>query len=143
MDNNNQSNRGEQPRQWVERSRKPDWVLRLVTVLALVGWVIAMAALSFYYLGTPKDSNIGDTVTAIRPGIGASGVTSGTNSSILTWAFIAVVASCVVCAVGFILNVTRHKRKTDRFNKLLITLSAVSVVFLVIILINYSGTIFS
>ena len=142
MDNNSQQNKAAQPRQWVERSRKPDWVLRSVTVIALVGWVTAMAALALYYLGAPKNSGIGETLNAIRPNIGA-GASSGTNAGLLTWAFIAVVASCVVCAAGFILNVTRHKRKTDRFNRLLIVLSAVSVAFLAVILINYSGVLFS
>ena len=140
MDNNNQYNQTERPRQWVERSRKPDWVLRSVTVIALIGWIIAMAALALYYLGTPKNSSIGDVINLIRP-IGDR-VTNPPNPGLLLWTFIAVVASCVACAIGFILNITRHKRKTDKFNKLLITLSAVSVIFLIVILINYAGTIF-
>ena len=141
MDNENRANNSGQPRQWVERSRKPDWVLRSVTIITLVGWLIAMAALALYYLGAPKDNPIGDALDAIRPNIGAGGSTSA-KPGLLTGTFIAILASCFACIVGFILNVTRHKRKTDRYNKLLITLSGVSLVFLVFFLINYAGTIF-
>ena len=129
-------------RQWVERSRKPDWVLRSVTVMTLIGWVAAMVALVMYYMGTPKEGDIQKAVDSINPNIGATAGINVSNAGLLRGTFFAILASCVICVIGFILNFTRKKRKTDKFNKLLITLGIVSVVFLAVFLINHAGLIF-
>ena len=101
-----------------------------------------MVALALYYLGSPADSKIGGALDAINPNIGAGG-TGFTNRALLRGAFVAVAASFLVCVIGFILNVTRHKRKTDKYNKLLITLWVISAVFIAVFLINYGGSLFA
>ena len=142
MDDNNQTGRASQQHLWVKRRRQPDWVLRTVTVVALLGWVTAMAALAMYYIGTPKDNSAGNAASVMNPNIGTSGVVGSTSSNLLWWTFVAVLASCIVCVIGFILNFMRKRRKTDKFNKLLITLSLVSLVFMVVLLVNHAGSIF-
>ena len=142
MDDYNQTSRENQQHLWVKRRRKPDWVLRTVTVVTLVGWVTAMVALALYYMGTPKDNSAGNAASVMNPNIGTSGVVGSSSSNLLWWTFIAVLVSCIVCILGFILNFTRKRRKTDKFNRLLIILSVVSIVFMVILLVNHAGSIF-
>ena len=138
MSGSNQTNGTQPQRQWVERSRKPDWVLRSVTVVTLIGWITSVAALALYYLGAPKESRPWN----VKPGQEIGGGIIPANIDLLRGTFIAILVSCVVCAVGFVLNVTRHKRKTDKFNRLLITLSGVSLLLLIVFLINYGSYIF-
>jgi hypothetical protein len=134
----NQTQKQEQQRQYVDRRKKPDWVVRSVTIVTLFGWIGAMIALALSYLGAPKDDAIGNAINAINPNIGAGG-SIPMKIGLLRGAFIAIMVSFVVCALGFILNITRHRRKTDKYNKLLITLGIVSIVFIAAFLINYAG----
>ena len=142
MDEHNQSSRENQQHLWVKRRRRPDWVLHTVTAVTLIGWVTAMVALVLYYMGTPKDNSAGNAASVMNPNIGSSGAAGASSSNLIWWTFIAVLVSCIVCILGFILNFTRKRRKTDKFNKLLITLSLVSIVFMVVLLVNHAGTIF-
>ena len=127
----------EQPRQWVDRRKKPDWIVRSVTVIAIIGWIGAMIALVLYYIGAPEGGNLGSSLDTINPNIGAGGA-KDFNPELLAGSFIAIMASFIACVVGFILNVTRKRRKTDKYNKLVITLGMVSIIFIVVFLINYA-----
>lgn len=138
-----QPDKPEQPRQWVERSRKPDWVLRSVTVVTLVGWIGAMIALILYYLGSQRDSGGIADILRNRNNMDVGSIANSANPDLLRGAFAAIVASFIVCAVGFILNVTRHKRKTDKYNKLLITLWIASSVLIVVFLIGFARNLFA
>lgn len=41
--------------------------------------------------------------------------------------FVILVLNFAVCTIGFIFNLARHKRKTDRFNKSILILGALSL----------------
>jgi len=112
--------------------------MRSVTIVTLVGWIGAIVALALYYIGTPKDSGgIGDYLRShFKLNVGAT--TGFLNNGLLKGAFASVVVTFVVCAVGFMLNLMRHKRKTDRYNKLLITLWIVSGILIIAFLIGYA-----
>ena len=119
-------------RQYVERRKKTDWVVRAVTIIAALGWFCALAALLFIQRARPVEG----TFVTLHYGQEVVGYWS---SSLLRGAFVATLVSFATCVVGFILNATRHRRKTDRFNKLLIGVSIASAVILVVYLVNFSS----
>ena len=120
-----------QPRKYVERRKKQDWVVRSVTAVAALGWFSAIIALLLIDKASPAQENFFTRFLDIN-------VVSYWNISLLRWAFAATLISFLVCVVGLILNATRHRRKTDRYNKLLITISIISTVLFLLYLIFFS-----
>ena len=114
-----------------DRRKKQDWVVRSVTIIAALGWILALTALMMIDRASPAQEDLFTRVFDVT-------VVSYWNTSLLRSAFAATLASFVVCVIGIIANIARHRRKTDRFNKLLITISAVSTVIFVLYLVNYS-----
>ena len=119
-------------RKYVERRKRKDWVVRSVTVIAILGWICALLALIFIDRASPAEENFITRLLGVT-------VISYWNSTLLRWAFAATLGSFASCLVGFVLNATRHRRKTDRYNKLLIFISIASAVIFVIFLVNFSG----
>ena len=120
-----------QPRKFVERRKKQDWVVRSATVIAILGWVGAMVALLLIDRAAPTQENFLTRFLHIT-------VFSTWNTSMLRWAFVATLASFLTCAAGIVLNAMRQRRKTDRYNKLLIVVTIISTAILAFYLINFS-----
>ena len=123
-----------QPRQFVERRRKTDWVVRSVTIIAALGWISALLALLF--MQRVSSSPWGVQITF--PDQLGEPVSGSWNSSMVRLAFFATLFSFAASLVGFVLNAARHRRKTDRYNKLLIGIGAASIVIFVVFLVSYS-----
>ena len=124
----------DQPRQFVERRKRNDWVVRTVTIIAVLGWIAALLALLFIQRSNTQPWGFETTYPERLGGVGPGGL----STSLLRWAFIATLFSFVACLVGFIFNAARHRRKTDRFNKLLISISVASTVLFVVFLVSFS-----
>ena len=120
-----------QPRQFVERRKRPDWIVRSVTVIAILGWACAMIALMLIDRASPLQENFLTRFLKVQ-------IVSTWNTSMLRWAFVASLASVVTCVVGLILNASRQRRKTDRFNKLLIVISVISGALFIFYLANFA-----
>ena len=119
------------PRQFVERRRRPDWVMRSVTVVALIGWTGPIIAFILLERARPEGAGLFSglfDITILNPW----------NSSLLRWAFVSIVSSLIITSIGMFINTKRKRRKTDRFNRLLIILGAFSIVFIVFFLANYA-----
>ena len=117
---------------YVDRRKRPNWIVRIVSALAALGWIGVFVALLFIDKAAPAQENfitiyLGETVIGYW------------KKSMLQGAFAATLSSFVICIVGLIINAVFHRRKTDRYSKLLIAVSIVSTVILVIYLINFSG----
>ena len=131
MDDRQTTNIPGQPRKYVERRKRQDWVVRSVTIIAVLGWILAFIALLLIDRASPAQANFITRFLSID-------VVSYWNSTLLRGAFAATLASFVACIIGFILNAARHRRKTDRFNKLLIAISIASTVMFALYLIIFS-----
>ena len=125
------NNSPEQPRAYVDRRKKQDWIVRSVTIITVLGWVGALVALLLIDRASPAHENLFTRFLNVS-------VTSYWNTAMLRGAFIAILASFVVSIVGFIFNASRHRRKTDRYNKLLIFICIASTVVLVFYLVSFS-----
>ena len=119
-------------RPYVDRRKRPDCVVRSVTVVAVLGWLGAITALVLLDRARPAEADLFTRLLDIT-------IESSWNTSMLRWSLTLILASFVATSVGFILNATRKKRKTDKYSKLLITLGALSIVFIAVFLINYAG----
>ena len=120
-----------QPVKYEDRRKKADWVVRSVTIVAAIGWVLALFALLLVDRASPIGDNFITRFLDIT-------VVSYWNTSLLRVAFAMTLASLVVCVAGVILNAARHRRKTDRYNKLLISITVASSVLFALYLIFFA-----
>ena len=105
--------------------------MRSVTVVALIGWTGPIIAFILLERARPEGAGFFSglfDITVLNPW----------NSSLLRWAFVSIVSSLIVTSVGMFINTKRKRRKTDRFNRLLIVLGAFSIVLIVFFLANYA-----
>ena len=114
-----------------ERRRSPDWITRSITAVTVLGWLCAVISVVLLELARPAGENL-------FAGLLDEPAVSHWDISMLIWAYSAIMLSLVTSALGFIFNTTRLRRKSDRYNKLLITLCVVSAVLVVLFLLNYS-----
>jgi len=121
-----------QPGKHNERRKKQDWIVRSVTLITILGWICALVALLLIDRASPSHENLFTRFLNVN-------VASYWNSTLLRGAFIAILASFLVSVIGFIFNASRQRRKTDRYNKLLIIIGIASTVVLVFYLVNFSA----
>jgi len=133
MDDNDQMpiNLPVRAQKFVERRKRPNWIVRIVTTIAVLGWIGVFVALLFIDRAAPAQENfitiyLGQTVVGYW------------KQSMLRGAFAATLASFVASILGMILNVAFHRRKTDRYSKLLIAVTIASAILLVLYLIYFS-----
>ena len=121
----------EEQRPYVDRRKRPDWLVRSATIATALGWISAISAIVMLDGAAPAGESFYTRIFDVP-------VISQWNSSMLRWAFAAILASLFASALGMVLNATRQRRKTDKYNKLLIALCAVSAVLLALFLLRYS-----
>ncbi|MCL1828991.1 MAG: hypothetical protein FWG32_05790 [Oscillospiraceae bacterium] len=113
-----------------ERRQKRDWVVKSVSVIAFIGWISAIVSLVYTGFAQPETENMFTRI------FGGDVITTW-NSRFVNGAFISILISFFVCLIGLLVNMTRHRRKTDRFNKSIITLGMISFVFAVVFLLAF------
>ena len=114
------------------RGKKPNWYSRIATIIATAGWLCAVVSLVLIDRAQPP----GETMFTHMMGGGQRFV--GWDGNLLRISLIALIASLVACGLGLLLSNLRMKRKSDRQNKLLISLSIVSVLLTVIFLVFFA-----
>ena len=129
MEKNNFSQTPDGQRKFVERRRKKDWVVRSVSVIAVIGWICAIVALVYVDQAKPG------TVNFLTKLFGTD-VRLYWDVTLLNISFRALLVSFFTCVIGLLINMTRHRRKTDRFNKSIIILGLVSLIAIIAFLIN-------
>ena len=113
------------------RRRRPDWVARGIMIVTVLGWLCAIVSIVLLELARPAGENL------------FAGLFEVTNVSqwditMLIWAYSAIMLSLATSALGLVFNTTRLRRKSDRYNKLLIILCGVSALLVILFLVNYS-----
>ena len=111
--------------QYVERRRKKDWVVRCVSLTAVIGWLFALVAL--IYANRAKPAYVGYLTRVFRVD-----VVQYWDVAMLNMSFRALLISFVTCLIGLLFNMTRKRRKSDRFNVAIISLGVISLIAIVI-----------
>ncbi|MCL2080845.1 MAG: hypothetical protein FWH16_01950 [Oscillospiraceae bacterium] len=128
MDSNKQT-------EFTERRRKKDWIVRAVSVTGVIGWISAAAAVLLLDAARPAQETVVTRFFGTR-------VVSYWNPLFLRLSYIAGVEVFLLCLLGFMFNLMRRRRKTDRLNNSIIILWVISVTFLIIMTIRFGYLIF-
>lgn len=117
-DSNNQ-------REYAERRHKKDWVVRSVNIIAVIGWLCAFVSLMLIDQAKPEIEDFFSRLLNHR-------VRDYWDVALLRIGVGALTVSFVTCVTGFFVNMIRHRRKTDRYNKSIIILAAITFIMLIV-----------
>ena len=111
-------------RRYSERRRGKDWITRCIEILSGVSWVAIIAIIVSVGFATPQG---GGGEWALTRMLGMT-VMTRTNYYYYDVARYLSLATFLLCLFGFVFNMLRRRRKTDRFRKPLIVFGAISLV---------------
>lgn len=124
------------PNGFVERRhRKKDWVIYAASVMSAIGWLFAIFAFTFLDQAKPMQEDFFTRLLNVK-------VCSFWNSSLLYLSLFLMVLAFLTCIIGFIFNMRRHRRKTDRYHRTIIILCILSSIFLALFLWKFWYLIF-
>jgi len=123
------------PPDYIERRKKKDWIVKAVPVISVIGWLSAFVSLSFLDAAQPAKETFWSSIYSVR-------IVSFWNPLMLQLSLIMAVEVFLVCLLGFMFNLMRHRRKTDRFSKSILILWPLSVFYIAYLLIRFGYLIF-
>jgi hypothetical protein len=105
------------------RRRGPDTLTKAITIFAGLSWLLVFLAFVFYVSSKPRGASLYNMRFSVAED------TAG-NPSFLLFANIALILVIIACLTGFMINMSRNRRKSDRFSKSLIFIGIGSIIWL-------------
>lgn len=105
---------------FTERRRGPDAVIKAVWWTVGISWVLIITALLITSEAQPKFETFVDRMLKVS-------VRNYWDIDLLRYAFYVLLLNLAACIVGFVLNILRQKRKTDKISKSIIVLSVITL----------------
>ncbi|MFH0977426.1 MAG: hypothetical protein V1874_16730 [Spirochaetota bacterium] len=99
------------------RRRGPDALTKAITIFAAISWALIFIVFLLITYGKPR--------------MGGTFFAQAGDSTMTNYANIALGVVFFVCLVGLLINMNRHKRKSDRFSKSLIFFGIGSIIWLI------------
>ncbi|HEX3028042.1 MAG TPA: hypothetical protein VHT34_01765 [Clostridia bacterium] len=96
-------------RRQVERRKGPDLLVKWIRWTVISGWLLIIAALLVIAEAKPEEKNFFDRLFENQ-------VRESWDSNLLFGAFILLIILYLLCIIGFIFNLRRSKRKSDRIS---------------------------
>lgn len=107
-------------RNFVERRKGPDIVVKAVWWIVGISWLLTVAVFTIADRARPQIETFFDRFFNVK-------VRDHWDENLLAYAFMIAVINFVVCAAGFILNLLRQRRKEDKISKSIIVLGSISL----------------
>lgn len=108
-----------------ERRKGPDILVKLITWISLINWLIVTAIIAIIAMASPKTETFFDRLMEVR-------VNKSLNEELAQYAFYLMVVLLLLSIVGLIINSRRHRRKTDRYRVSLVLTGIFSVLGIII-----------
>lgn len=105
---------------FIERRRGPDVVVKAVWWTVGISWLLIITAFLVTIEAQPKSETFIDRMLKVS-------VRSYWDRDLLQYAFYILILNLAACIIGFLLNIFRQKRKTDKISKSIIVLSAITL----------------
>lgn len=112
-----------------ERRRKPDKVIKLITITSVMGWIMVILCTLLTIYAKPEQTNLFYELFNIR-------IRNYWDYSLLNVVFLLLACLLLLSLVGIIMNAMRCRRKTDRINKSLVFQAFLSLGGIILLLLN-------
>lgn len=110
-----------------DRRKGPDIIVKLVQLSGTVIWLMVIAIFIVLGMAKPKEQTLFENLANIQ-------LHRTWNYNLLRSAFFMLVFLFLICIISLILNIFRHKRKTDRFNPVVIVFMILSFIGIMLFL---------
>ncbi len=117
-------------REFVERRKGPDVLVRLVHWLGITAWIIMFFILAITDRAKPQMATFFDRFFKVQ-------VRETWNYSLVQWSFYLMILLSLLCILGLLANVKRHKRKSDRYSFHLIMMLILATVGIMMYLASF------
>ena len=117
-----------------ERRKKVDWVVRMASILSFVSWFVAFGVWIVLGQAQPEQENM---FTRGLFNIRAITVRNYWDTRLLPIALGLLIASLCICIIAFLFNMTRMKRKTDKYRKSIIVIGIITIAGIVAFVIRF------
>lgn len=105
---------------FTERRKGPDAVVKAVWWATGISWLLIIIALAITGEAQPEHANFIDRLYKVT-------VRSTWDATLLSYVFYVLLLNLATCIFGFILNMLRQKRKTDKISKSIIILGLITL----------------
>jgi len=126
------------------RSKKPDALSRMATILNLGAWSIMLAVWVVIDRAAPERGMM-FTQTFFQATFGTDAsatIRTRWDYSLIYMAYIMILFSLGACVVAFLLNLMRMKRKNDKFRKSIIIIGIITLIVFIFFMINFWRVLF-
>jgi len=125
-----------------DRRQKKDWVIRLATILSISAWFIMLVVWVVIEMASPdREMTFINTFFDVHFGVAGQGSRSW-NTSLVYIAYVLMLVSLGTCAIAFILNKMRMKRKGDKYKKSILVIGGISVIAFTAFMIRFWSVLF-
>ncbi|NLK86594.1 MAG: hypothetical protein GX279_03770 [Clostridiaceae bacterium] len=104
---------------FIERRKGPDAVVKAVWWTTGISWLLFITAAVFFETAMPETETFFDRQFNVS-------IRDYWNENVLQYVFFILVLNLAVCIIGFIFNMARHKRKTDKISKSILILGSMA-----------------
>jgi len=127
-----------------DRRQKRDLVTRMSTILSLGAWVIMIAVWIVLDQASPeKGMRFTQTFFEVHFGVdSAVAMRTRWNYTLVYAAYVMMLISLGSCAIAFVLNKMRMKRKNDKLKISIFVISGITVIAFVFFLIQFWSVLF-
>ena len=114
-----------------ERRHGPDLLVKLMTALAVLGWVSMLVTVFLYGMARPEAIN-----NAFWPL--ARKMNMIWNTELMSMVLYFLMGNFLVGAVGLFINTRRHKRKRDHYSLSLVLLTMLAAIGILLMAFGYA-----
>ena len=125
-----------------ERRKKKDPVSRMATILCLGAWAVMIAVWVVLETASPdREMMFINSFFEAQFGVAGQG-RARWNYSLVYTAYILFLVSLGACAIAFVLNMMRMKRKGDKYKKSIFVIFGITVIAFIFFLIQHGSVLF-
>jgi len=125
-----------------DRRQKKDWVGSMATILTLCAWGIMIAVWVVIETASPdREMMFINTFFEAQFGVAGYG-RSRWNYALVYTAYILMLVSLGTCAIAFILNKMRMKRKSDKYKTSIFIIGGITIIAFIAFMIRFWSVLF-
>jgi len=125
-----------------ERRKKKDPVSRMATILSLGAWAVMIAVWVVLETASPdREMMFINSFFEAQFGVAGQG-RARWNYTLVYTAYILFLISFGACAIAFVLNIMRMKRKGDKYKKSIFVIFGITVIAFIFFLIEHGSVLF-
>jgi hypothetical protein len=114
----------------MDRRKGPDFWVKWVNWIGIFVWIIVIAIITITDIAKPQVNNFFERALNVQ-------MRTYWNINLMQYAFYLLLFLFTLCIFTIVINIIRHRRKTDRFNPIVITFAVLSFLGIIIYITNF------